>query len=148
MQASSIQAPLSLRWSDFDPNAHVRHSVYYDFGAQLRILLFDQVGLSLAKMSELNIGPILFREECVFRREIRYGYEYIIDAQALRARRDYSRWSIRHRIIRDDNTLCATLQVDGAWLDTKLRKLALPPEEVKTAMDQMERADDFSWEEH
>jgi acyl-CoA thioesterase FadM len=28
---------LSFRWSDLDPNFHVRHSAYYDFGAQHRI---------------------------------------------------------------------------------------------------------------
>ena len=28
---------IQLRWSDLDPNFHVRHSVYYDWGAFCRI---------------------------------------------------------------------------------------------------------------
>ena len=27
---------LQVRWADLDPNGHVRHSVYYDYGAQIR----------------------------------------------------------------------------------------------------------------
>lgn len=28
---------IQLRWSDLDPNFHLRHSVYYDWGAFCRI---------------------------------------------------------------------------------------------------------------
>jgi acyl-CoA thioester hydrolase len=34
---ASLSKQLSFRWSDLDPNFHVRHSAYYDFGAQHRI---------------------------------------------------------------------------------------------------------------
>ncbi len=141
----TFSIPLSLRWSDFDPNVHLRHSVYYDFGAQLRIRAFVEVGLTLEVMKSLQIGPILFREECVFRREIRFGEAYTIDLQLLRLRRDYGRWSFRHRIVRADQTHCATIQVDGAWMDTAKRKLTLPPPLVIEALDQIERAEDFEW---
>ena len=28
---------IQLRWSDLDPNDHIRHSVYYDWGAMCRM---------------------------------------------------------------------------------------------------------------
>jgi acyl-CoA thioesterase FadM len=34
IQMTSFSKELSFRWSDLDPNFHVRHSAYYDFGAQ------------------------------------------------------------------------------------------------------------------
>ncbi len=58
-----------MRWSDLDPNFHLRHSVYYDFGAYCRICFLFDNGVTDKLMKELEIGPILFREECVFKRE-------------------------------------------------------------------------------
>jgi acyl-CoA thioester hydrolase len=33
----SFTIPLDIRWSDLDPNFHLRHSVYYDYGAFARV---------------------------------------------------------------------------------------------------------------
>ena len=57
---------IEVRWSDLDPNFHVLHSKYYDFGAYCRMAFLVENGLSPATMLEHKIGPILFREECVF----------------------------------------------------------------------------------
>jgi acyl-CoA thioester hydrolase len=37
---TSFSKQLSFRWSDLDPNFHVRHSAY-DFGAQHRIEILE-----------------------------------------------------------------------------------------------------------
>jgi acyl-CoA thioester hydrolase len=42
---------------------------------------------------------------------------------------DASRWSIVHEFYRDD-VLCAVITVDGAWMDTKLRKLVFPTPQI------------------
>src|SRR5215204_3525173 len=100
---------IQIRWSDLDPNFHLRHSVYYDWGAFCRIEFLNQSGLSADVMSKLHIGPVLFREECIFRKEIRLGDEVRIDLKTIKGRKDYSRWSIRHHITKNDGTLCAVL---------------------------------------
>jgi acyl-CoA thioester hydrolase len=64
--------PVQLRWSDMDPNFHIRHSVYYDWGAMCRIDFLTQYGLTPAVMQQYSFGPIIFREECVFRKEIKF----------------------------------------------------------------------------
>ena len=120
---------LSFRWSDLDPNFHMRHSVYYDFGAQHRVEILAKLGLSLSVMQKEHIGPILFREECVFRREIQLADEIIMQTKLAKSKADASRWSIVHEFYKQD-TLCATITVDGAWMDTKLRKLANPIPQV------------------
>ena len=61
---------VDIRWSDLDPNFHLRHSVYYDFGAYCRISFLNDNGITETVMREHKIGPVLFREECVFKREI------------------------------------------------------------------------------
>ena len=137
---------LQVRWSDLDPNFHLRHSVYYDWGAFCRVEFLNAYGLTPELMQQLQFGPILFREECIFRREIRLGDEVKINLRLIKGKKDYSRWSIQHEIIKNGNVLCAQLTVDGAWLHTSLRKLASPPEKVHEVFDIMPKSESFEWQ--
>ncbi|MGZ5191328.1 MAG: acyl-CoA thioesterase, partial [Flavisolibacter sp.] len=121
---------IQLRWSDLDPNFHVRHSVYYDWGALCRVDFLNAYGLTTNVMMQNHIGPILFREECSFRKEVKMEDKIIINLQLLKAKKDFSRWSIQHLIKKSDGTLCATIIVDGAWIDMTKRKLATVPDIV------------------
>ena len=136
---------LEIRWADLDPNFHLRHSVYYDYGAYCRICFLEEHGLTNALMQELHVGPILFREEAVFRKEIRLGNKLQINLQLLKAKKDFSRWTIRHQIIKDENILSAVITVDGAWINALQRRLATPPSEVIAVFDQMPKAAEFEW---
>lgn len=136
---------IQLRWSDLDPNFHIRHSVYYDWGAFVRVEFLNEFGLTSHVMQELKFGPILFREECVFRREIRTGDEIRMDLKLHRSKKDFSRWSIQHQITKEDGTLCAVLTVDGAWMDVVRRKLASPPEKVHEVFAKMPKGEGFEW---
>ncbi len=136
---------VQIRWSDLDPNIHLRHSVYYDWGAFCRIAFLTNQGLSTEVMNQLQIGPILFREECIFRREIRLGDKVTINLKLLKAKRDFARWSIVHEIVKNGDTTSAVLTVDGAWLDIVRRKLSTPPPKVFEVFTLMDRTDDFVW---
>lgn len=136
---------LQIRWSDLDPNFHLRHSVYYDWGAFCRVEFLNENGLTAEVMQRLQFGPILFKEECVFRREIKMADEVTIHLELTRARKDFSRWSILHRIIRGEHTLCAELRVDGAWMHTVERKLTSPPPQVQEVFEKMPRTTAFEW---
>ncbi len=142
---SFIKFP-ELRWSDIDPNTHLRHSVYYDFAASCRVSFLLENGLSPQLMQELHIGPILFREEAKFKREIILGDQLSIDLQLVRTRKDISRWTIRHQLIKNQDTLAAIITVDGAWLDTLQRKLAIPPALIVDIFTAIPRSADFEWE--
>ncbi|WP_121354388.1 acyl-CoA thioesterase [Flavisolibacter nicotianae] len=137
---------IQIRWSDLDPNFHLRHSVYYDWGAYCRVEFLNEHGLTADVMMQLKFGPILFREECIFRREIKSGDEVTINLQVTKARKDFSRWSIRHQILKNDNVLCAELTVDGAWMNLVQRKLMSPPEKVHEVFEEMPKAEGFEWQ--
>ncbi|MBL0270050.1 MAG: acyl-CoA thioesterase [Chitinophagaceae bacterium] len=142
-----FELPLQIRWSDLDPNFHLRHSVYYDWAAMCRMEFLTRNGLTPALMQQMQFGPIIFREEAVFRKEIKYGEEISINMLLLKGRRDYSRWTIAHEIKKADQTLCATVSIDGAWLNVKERKLFIPPDEVKTVFSQIPFGSDFEWQD-
>lgn len=136
---------IQIRWSDLDPNFHLRHSVYYDWGAFCRVEFLNEQGLTADVMMQLQFGPILFREECVFRREIKSGDAVKINLQVTKSRKDFSRWSIQHQIFKNDNVLCAVLNVDGAWMNLVQRKLMSPPEKVHDVFAQMPKAEGFEF---
>lgn len=136
---------VQVRWSDLDPNFHIRHSVYYDWGAFCRGQFLNQYGLTTGVMQQLKIGLILFREECIFRKEIQLEDEVQINLHLMRSKKDFSRWSIQHQIVKNGNVLSAVINVDGAWLDVIHRKLAVPPQQVHDVFSNMPQGEGFEW---
>lgn len=127
---ASFNKLISVRWADLDPNFHLRHSVYYDLGAQQRIEILQEMGLTPKVMQELHFGPVLFREECQFKREIRFAEEVTITARVAKMRPDGSRWTIQHDFVSAEGKLLAVLTVDGAWMDTQTRRIANPTPQI------------------
>jgi acyl-CoA thioester hydrolase len=134
---------VEIRWSDLDPNLHLRHSVYYDFGAFARIDFFTKNGITSEVMLQHNIGPILFREECVFKKEIRFGDKITINVKLDNLNMNFSRWRIVHEIFKNNDLVAALITVDGAWIDTQKRKLAIPPDIFKTTFELIPKTNNF-----
>ncbi len=141
----NYQKTIQVRWSDLDPNFHVRHSVYYDWGAFIRISLLTDCGLTPKAMTENHLGPILFREECVFKKEIRHNDSLEMNVQLSRCTEDGGRWTMVHEIWRSGDTLCAVVTVDGAWMDTRARKLTALPEGFLKAFENIPHSPNFEW---
>ena len=118
---------IEVRWSDLDPNFHVLHSKYYDFGAYCRMAFLVENGLGPSTMLEHKIGPLLFREECVFKREIFFGDKVTVNVKVDKVTADFGRWTMISEIYKNDETLAAIITADGAWLNTSIRKLTVPP---------------------
>jgi acyl-CoA thioester hydrolase len=142
---SPFSKKIEIRWSDIDPNFHLRHSVYYDMGAFVRISFMTENGLTPFIMQQNNIGPILFREECIFKREIHFNDSVEVDVRLLKSTPDMSRWTMIHDVWKNGDTLSAIITIDGAWIDTEKRKLAIPPESFKQIFEQVPRAENFEW---
>lgn len=136
---------IEIRWSDVDANFHLRHSVYYDLGAFVRISFLAEHGLTTALMQEMNIGPVLFREECIFKREIHFNDKVSINVQLLKCTHDMRKWTMIHQITKNGDTLSALLTVEGAWMDTQARKLTFPPDSFIKVFELIPRAENFEW---
>jgi acyl-CoA thioester hydrolase len=134
-----------IRWADIDFNGHLLHSKYYDLAVAARMKFLNDFGITTNSFMEYKMGPILFREEAVFRREIRLEDKIQITASMVKATRDFSRWSIQHEFLKEGDALAATVNVDGAWLDFTTRKLAKAHENITRIFDQFPRPDDFQW---
>lgn len=125
----NFETTIEVRWADADANRHVRHSAYYDYGAHARIKLFADRGYDSKMMSELNIGPVIFKEECNFIREL--TLDDIITVNVLRGEmsENGAKWILHHEIF-SNGIKCAHISLNGAWLDLAARKLIVPPDEL------------------
>ncbi|SHL85312.1 acyl-CoA thioesterase [Hymenobacter psychrotolerans] len=129
----------TVRWADMDPNVHMRHSAYTDYAAQVRLDFLADQAFPMRRFAELGIGPILFREDTRFLKEIHLSETIRVTAELGGLSADGSRWRIVHTIYKADGREAAVVAVDGAWLDLKLRKLTMPPAELTTTFTQMTR---------
>ncbi len=142
---TSYTKNVEIRWSDLDPNFHIRHSVYYDMGAYIRMCFLTENGLTTEVLMQNNLGPILFREECLFKREVHFNDSVSINLVLKQCSSTYSRWTMQHEIIKNRNIVSAIITVDGAWMDTVKRKLTVPSEIVSPTFEQLPRSEDFKW---
>ena len=115
------------RWADMDPNGHMRHSAYADYAADQRLVLLAAWGYDIKEFARLRLGPVLFREETTFLKEVSIGEEIRVNSRLRTVNDDGTRWSITHTIYKADGRVAATVAVDGAWLDLDRRKLTTPP---------------------
>lgn len=134
---------LAVRWSDLDPNAHVRSSVYWDFATQTRIGFLEESGYPTLRFVELAFGPVVLRESAEYHREIRAGDVVTVDVRVGGLSPDGDHWRMVHGLYRADGVRAATLRVQGGWLDLGRRRLRKPPEDLQALMDMVERTEDF-----
>ncbi len=141
---TAFSKQISIRWADLDPNFHVRHSVFYDFAGQHRIEILESLGLTMKVFKEHHFGPVLFREECVFKKEISLSDLVFIHTKVSNLKADTSRYSIVHELKNEKDELYATITVDGAWMDTKMRKVVNPvPHIAQQALSNFPKSEDF-----
>ncbi len=132
-------------WANIDANRHLKHSAYNDYAAQVRLNYFNDHGFSVEEFASLQIGPILFREETIFFKEVGMNETITIDIFLAAARPDGSRWRIFHNFFKKNGDKAATIEVDGAWMDLATRKLTRPPETVLKMVERMPKIPNFEF---
>lgn len=140
-----VKYKFSAIWANLDPNGHMRHTAYNDYCAQARLLYFEDLGIPFSDIMKMGVGPILFREDTRFLKEIRMNESFEVGFSIIRLRKDGSKWSFRHNIYNSKGEPAAKIEVDGAWIDLKARKITVPPKEVTDRLNVAVKADDFEW---
>ncbi|AUC24024.1 MULTISPECIES: thioesterase family protein [Polaribacter] len=139
----SFKVTFHTKWSDFDPNRHMRHTAYNDYAAEVRVRYFRDQNFSIEEFTKHNLGPILFTEETSFRKEIHLGENISVDFKLSGLSKNGERWKITHQVFNEAGELSAIIKVYGAWIDLTKRKLTMPPAEAQYLFDSAEKSDDF-----
>lgn len=138
-----FEITFNTKWSDFDPNRHMRHTAYNDYAAEVRVRFFQEHGLSINEFAKLNIGPILFKEETSFYKEIHIGENINVHMELEGVSKGIERWRFNHQIYNKEGVLSAEIKVYGAWIDLVKRKLTVPPLEFLKIFEDLSKTDNF-----
>lgn len=122
------------RWSDLDPNQHLRHTAYNDLATQVRFTFLQEHGFSQERFMELGIGAVLFREETTFRKEIGMSDTFMVDFEVVDLSKTGKRWRFAHNFWLTQTSAkdikAATVFVEGSWINLSTRKFTSPPAEL------------------
>jgi acyl-CoA thioester hydrolase len=140
----TFEINFNTKWSDFDPNRHMRHTAYNDYAAEVRVRFFQKRGLSINEFAKLNIGPILFKEETSFFKEIHIGENITVKMELEGVSKGIERWRFNHQIYNKDGVLAAEIKVYGAWIDLVKRKLTAPPKKFAAIFNELPKTENFN----
>lgn len=134
-----------VRWSDLDPNFHVRHTSYADLCASVRFEYLEKLGYGIYELGRLQLGPVLFNENITYMKEVRPGDRMIVNVAVSGLSQDGRKFKMYHEIFRkSDGALSATLEVTGAWFNLATRKMSPPPEALLRIMSTVPKAANFT----
>lgn len=140
---SSAERRFTVRWSDVDANGHMRHTSFLEFGAEVRIALFQECGFGWKRFEEAGLGPVLLREEIDYLREAALGEEVRVTAEAAGLSPDGARWKVRHLLYDSAGREMARITALGGFIDLSARKLTVPPAELAAGLSRLPRTADF-----
>lgn len=132
-----------VRWADLDPLGHARHTAFLDWATHCRLAAFAAHGVTSGRFQELGVGPVVFREEADYLREVSGEDRITVGFEFTGGSSDWKHFRIRHVLTRQDGVHCATVVVSGAWLDLRQRKVVVPPEPVARACQALPRSATF-----
>lgn len=139
----NFEITFNTKWSDFDPNRHMRHTAYNDYAAEVRVRFFQEHGLSISEFAKLNIGPVLFKEETSFLKEIHIGENITVKMELEGVSKGIERWRFNHQIFNEKGKLAAEIKVYGAWIDLIKRKLTAPPQKFADIFEDLPKSINF-----
>ena len=139
----TFQETFKTRWSDFDANRHLRHTAYNDYAAEVRLRYFKQQGVTMSNFAADHLGPILFKEETSFFKEILMGADITINLKLKAVSGKTERWKLLHHFFNEKGELAAEIMVYGAWIDLEKRKLAIPSPKFNNLFSSLEKTADY-----
>jgi acyl-CoA thioester hydrolase len=139
----SYKINFKTKWSDFDANKHMRHTAYNDYAAEARLRFLTDFGFGLSIMEKQNIGPILFSENTIFRKEIKLGEDISVELFLEASSKNGERFKLKSIIYNQNEEIAATISIYLAWINLTKRKLTIPSREIIKTLDNLEKTDDF-----
>ena len=131
-------------WGDMDFNRHMANTAYLDRAADVRMMYFAENGFPMAEFYRLRIGPVIFRDELEYYREVGLLDEFRVTLEMAELSSDGSRFVIQNTLLRRDGKMIARIRSKGGWLGLDARRLLAPPEALLRALQNAPRSEDFS----
>jgi acyl-CoA thioester hydrolase len=105
--------------------------------------MLESHGFPQPEFERLRFGPVMFREEIRYRREVQFGDEVAVNVLIAGLAPDGTQWSVVQEVRRADGKPAAILTIDGAWIHLDSRRLIAPPTELTQLLARLHRIPGF-----
>jgi acyl-CoA thioester hydrolase len=139
-----FESTFVVRWSDADVNGHLENKSYLEYCSQTRMDFFESHGFPFRDFARNALGPIVFRDEIDYHRELRMMERFTVRLELVGLSGDMRRFRLRNTFLRPDGEVSAVVTSTGGWFDLRERRLRPPPESLRNAIDMMPRAPDYA----
>ena len=142
--ANPIVQRFRVSWGDVDGNGHMANIAYLTRSADTRFLFFFENGFPNSRFSTEHIGPVILRDELVYRKELRLLQEFSVDLQMAGLSSDGGRFRIQNTFRNSDGEVTAIVNSEGVWFDLMNRRPRAPPPDLDAVQRAMPRGDLFT----
>lgn len=140
---ASFRQTFRVGWGDLDGNHHMANRAFLDRAADTRVLFFAQHGFPVSRFSAERIGPVILREELVYRRELRLLDEFTVDLQLFGVSPDGMRFDLGNTFRTGGDEVAAVVRSEGLWFDLDMRRPRLPLPELDAVQRMAPRGEGF-----
>ncbi|MGH8050761.1 MAG: acyl-CoA thioesterase [Arenimonas sp.] len=140
---SAFEMTLTARWGDMDFNSHLANTAFLDHAVDVRLAFFASCGFPAKELMAHGIGPVVQEDKIRYMREIRLQEKFRVQLRCGGLSQDGARFIICNDFYREDDVHAAALVTQGGWLDLRERKLTVPPEALRKALEALERTPEF-----
>ena len=104
-------------WSGLDANHHMGNTSYLDRAHDTRMLFFAQQGFTMSRFAAERFGPVVVRDELVYRKELRLLDEFTVDFELAGLSAEGVRFRVRNTFRNVANEVAAAVTSEGVWFD-------------------------------
>ena len=130
-------------WKDIDFNQHMRNTAFLEKADDVRMMFFAENGLAIDEFSRLKVGPVVFKDEVEYFKEVNLFDKIKISISTAGISEDGSRYIIRNEFFRPDGKIAARINSYGTWLDLAGRKIIVPPEKLQMVLKALPKTEDY-----
>jgi acyl-CoA thioester hydrolase len=132
-----------IRWSDIDANKHLANSAYTNFMSHTRMAFLIAHGFHMKTLAKYSLGPVVFYEHIYYFKEVFIGQIIKVSLEVSGLSEDGMFFKFDHNFYNEKGENIAHCEMLGAWMDLKLRKLAVLPNELVKYADAFSKTKDF-----
>ncbi len=132
-----------IRWSDVDANGHLANSAYTNFMSHARMSFFADNGFSMPEIKKYNLGPVVFYEHMYYFKESFIGKPITVSIEISGLSENGMFFMFEHNFYNEKGEHLAYCEMQGGWIDLKLRQLTRLPEELLNLAHQFPKSETY-----
>ncbi len=129
-----------VSWGHVDGNAHMANTAFLDRAADTRFLFFAEHGFPAARFIADRVGPVIGRDELVYRKELRLLDEFSVDLEMVGLSPDGIRFELSNTFLNGTGEVAAVVTSEGVWFDLDKRRPRPPLPELDGVQRGMPRS--------